>query len=155
MLLTSGNYVSDVRKAVIEDLDAIKAIADAHRDELGFVIRRALQESVERGELIVAVDGDHITGFVDYRHRRDQQTTLYHIAVLQHVRQRGVGRLLVEGVREDALANGKNVIRLKCPESLPANEFYARVGWQQVAVENGKVRRLVVWELLLEADEGK
>ncbi|NLE46404.1 MAG: GNAT family N-acetyltransferase [Chloroflexi bacterium] len=147
--MTSGNQVSIVRKAVLDDLDTIKAIADAHRDELGFVIRRALQESIERGELSVAIDGDRLAGFVEYRHRRDQQTTLYHIAVVEQWRQRGIGRLLVEAVRRDALANGKNVIRLKCPESLPANEFYTRLGWQKIAVESGKRRRLVVWELPL------
>lgn len=138
-----------VRKAVNRDLDTIKRLADAHRNELGFVMRPALERSIERRELLVASEDNGITGFVEYHHRRDRQTTLYHIAVKEELRNRGIGRMLLEALRDEALMEGKEIIRLKCPESLPANNFYARLGWQRTAIEEGKSRSLAVWELPL------
>lgn len=148
-LLTYGDSVVKVRKAVLEDLDAIKQIADAHRNELGFIMRPALQRSIEREELYIAVNGDSVVGFVEYHHRRDEQTTLYHIAVSPEVRKRGIGTMLVEALKNEALDKGKQLILLKCPLPLPANSFYARLGWQRAAVEQGKSRPLVLWHLPL------
>lgn len=44
-----------VRGACTDDVDAVKRLADAHRRELGFVVRASLIEACRRGELLVAV----------------------------------------------------------------------------------------------------
>lgn len=147
MISGDGRFI--VRKAELDDLGPIKALADAHRHELGFVMRPALVRSIERNELLVAVDDTYVIGFLEYHHRRDSQTTLYHIAVSKKLRQLGIGRMLMEALRREALSVGKEVIRLKCPEALPANEFYERLGAQRIVVEEGKDRALVVWEFPL------
>jgi len=138
-----------VRKAFIDDLDAIKAIADASRLELGFVLRPALVASIQREEVLVAVSDSQITGFVEYHHRRDQHTTLYHIAVSNAYRREGVGRSLVQSLRQEAETLGKSCILLRCPKELPANLFYENCGFNLASTENGKHRPLNVWKLHL------
>lgn len=150
--MTSGtNETLTVRKASPADLDAIKTIADAHRYELGFVLRPALAESIHRGEVLVAEDHQGLIGFVEYHHRRDAQTTLYHIAVIPQCRRQGVGRALVEALRIEAITLGKQTIFLKCPADLSARGFYARLGFKIVGEEQGSSRPLLTWTLSLTA----
>lgn len=138
-----------IRKATLADLDAIKAISDAHRRELGFVLRPALVESIERNEVLVAENHQGLIGFVEYRHRQDEQTTLYHIVVAADYHRRGIGRRLIERLADEARMAGKEFIALKCPVTLPANAFYARTGWSLVGSEPGKRRPLNLWQLVL------
>lgn len=142
-----------IRKAIPTDLDVLKSLADAHRRELGFVIRPALVRSIERGELIVAANSTGLIAFVEYHHRRDAQTTLYHIVVAPDYRRQGIGRRLVERLADEARATGKEIITLKCPTALPANEFYARTGWSLAGSEPGKRRPLNLWQLALDASD--
>jgi ribosomal protein S18 acetylase RimI-like enzyme len=60
-------------------------------------------------------------------------------------RMQGIGRKLVEAVELAAKQRGQAMVRLKCPEDLPANRFYRSLGFAREALEPGKRRRLVVW----------
>jgi len=136
------------RHAQVDECDSIKLLCDAHRVELGFVMRPSLVAAIATQEVIVSHnDEDMLIGVVHYHHRRDMQTTLYHLVVTNLARGQGVGRGLILALREESHARGKAVIRLKCPEPLPANLFYEHVGFTKVAVEPGKSRPLYVWEL--------
>jgi N-acetylglutamate synthase-like GNAT family acetyltransferase len=136
-----------VRKAIKKDLDAVKELADSHRSELGFVLRPALSRSISREEVLIAENSTGVIGFVEYHHREDKQTTLYHIAVIPNYRRKGIGRALVDALRSEAKLLGKRKILLKCPIDLPANGFYSRLGFQSVRKEEGKARNLHVWVL--------
>lgn len=138
-----------IRKAALADVDVIKGLADAHKHELGFVLRPALANSIDRGEVFIAENGIGIVGFVEYHHRRDSQTTLYHIAVHSDHRRQGIGRQLVDALIRDAAQCNKRVIQLKCPVDLQANEFYERLGFSQIDVQPGRNRDLAVWRLVL------
>lgn len=142
-----------LRQATLADLDAIKSLADAHRHELGFVLRPALARSIKRGELIVAANSTGLIAFVEYYHRHDVQTTLYHIVVAPDYRRQGIGRRLIERLADEARAVGKEIIVLKCPATLPANDFYARTGWSLAGSEPGKRRLLNLWQLALNASD--
>jgi N-acetylglutamate synthase-like GNAT family acetyltransferase len=142
-----------VRKARLDDLDGIKQLADQQRSELGFVLRPAIKKSIERGEVFVVSRGNGIIGFVEYHHRRDEQTTLYHIAVSSRDRNNGIGKSLFAALEEEARRKGKRLIQLKCPETLPANGFYAHLGCKHQATENGNSRALVVWRKDLNVDQ--
>lgn len=144
MILTSGNNVI-IRPALLDDIDAIKQLADSHKHELGFLRRPALLEAIKRQELLIAENGAGIVGFVEYRHRRDQQTTLYNVVVAPGSRQRGIGQQLVVNLEKEAKRQEKSWILLKCPEDLPANTFYEHIGYEKIAVERGKTRRLNIW----------
>lgn len=152
--MTSGTNESVVvRKATPADLDAIKIIADAHRHELGFVLRPALAESIGRDEVLVAENHQGLIGFVEYHHRRDTQTTLYHVAVIPRYRRQGIGRMLVNALCVEAESLGKRMIRLKCPADLPARSFYACLGFEMLKEEQGNGRPLLIWSLSLPAQD--
>ena len=142
-----------IRKAVPTDLDVLKSLADAHRHELGFVIRPALARSIERGELIVAANSTDPIAFVECNHRRDAQTTLYHIVVAPDYRRQDIGQRLIERLADEARAAGKEIIALKCPATLPANDFYAHTGWSLAGSDPGKHRPLKLWQLTLDASD--
>jgi GNAT superfamily N-acetyltransferase len=142
-----------IRKAISTDLDAIKSLADAHSHELGFVLRPALARSIERSELVVAANSTGPIAFAEYHHRRDAQTTLYHIVVAPDYRRQGIGRWLIERLADEARATGKEIIVLKCPATLPANDFYAHTGWSLAGSEPGKRRPLNLWQLPLDASD--
>lgn len=145
--MTSGNNDITLRKARLSDTDAVKRLADAHRYELGFIRRPTIIESINRNELIVAHNSNGIVGFVEYHHRRDSQTSLYHIVVERDHRERGIGRSLLEAVREEARQQGKKTVSMKCPMDLPANEFYEHTGCLLCMRVQGKNRPLVIWIL--------
>ncbi|MCX7969233.1 MAG: GNAT family N-acetyltransferase, partial [Armatimonadetes bacterium] len=146
--------VVKVRQATTRDLRAIKRLADEHRHELGFVRLAALEEAVKERRIFIAINSPQasrpahrIVGFVHFRCCKDGHATIYEIAVAPEWRGKGVGRKLVEAVIEQARLNGCTLLRLKCPIDLPANGFYARLGFSRVGIESGKIRPLAIWEL--------
>lgn len=149
--MISGNANITLLKATVDDLDALKTLADAHRRELGFVRRPTLLEAIKREEIIIAQNGTCLAGFVHYHHRRDTQTTLYDIVVAPNYRLVGVGKTLVQALVAETRVLGKQTLILKCPEELPANAFYAHLGFERWQEDPGKRRKLVVWKLSLPA----
>jgi ribosomal protein S18 acetylase RimI-like enzyme len=116
---------------------------------LGFVRRPALIEAIDRSEVLLAKQNGNIIGFVEYRHRQDEQTTLYNIAIVPEYRRLGIGRKLVQVLVAEAIERKKRYISLKCPEDLIANQFYEALGFQLHEVEPGKQRRLKIWRWIL------
>jgi len=128
-----------IRHATLDDIPAIKQIANRYKNELGFVNRAALSESVNRHELFVAALQDgQVVGFVNWHLRRDEWTTIYEIAVRPDLTGHGIGRALLYAVPTPH--------RLKCTVDNPANRFYQGSGMQCVGVEEGRKRPLNVWE---------
>lgn len=124
-------------------------MANAHRRELGFVRKVTLAASICQKEILVAVNDGQVVGFVHYHHRRDKQTTLYNIVVRSQKRQRGIGRRLVNALKEESRSLDKLWVILKCPAELSANKFYRRVGFRRWRKEPGKRRALFVWRLFV------
>jgi len=125
------------------DLDAIKRIADANKDTLGFVLRPALAENIARQWVLVAEEGSRILGFCNFRHRRDGQTTIYEICVSKDERGCGIGRAMIEALVKEC----HSCIRLKAMQGTAANGFYQHLGFELVGTEQGKKRALNVWTI--------
>jgi len=138
-----------IRKATSQDLETIKSLADAHRRELGFVLRPALLRSIKRNEVLVAEDRGKLIGFAEYHHRKDGQTTLYHIAVTHVYRRQGIGQALVEYILKEAKKLGQRFLLLKCPADLPANKFYLAIGFNFFGHEVTKNKILNQWKFHL------
>lgn len=136
-----------ITKAVPQDIDAIKRIADVHRKELGFSRRPALLKSISQQEILVARQNEQIIGYVEYHHRRDEQTTLHNIVVFPEYRGQDVGRKLIATLQTESQSKNKRFILLKCPVDLPANNFYSHTGFSLVKTEPGKRRQLNIWQL--------
>lgn len=133
---------SQVKVAVIEDLQQIKALADAHRHELGFVNKSIIDAAIKAQEILYVRD----RGFLHFHHRQDKISTLYHFCVKSDWQRQGIGRQLINAWEEHSKKYGINCLRLKCPIDLPANGFYSRLGFQRINIDPGKHRPLVVWE---------
>jgi N-acetylglutamate synthase-like GNAT family acetyltransferase len=138
--------------AVVEQLPAIKALADRAKDGLGFVHRGALARAIDRDEVVVAIR-DEVVGFCHFYRRQDGVATIYHLAVAPGCRRSGIGRCLVEHVIADAREHGVVLVRLKCPADLEANAFYAQLSFRQAGVEDRLPRALVLWEHVLAAGQ--
>lgn len=145
----SGNEIN-LRHAIAEEIDTIKKLFDQHKNELGFVVKSALTDSIKRKELLVAIKTDWgIVGVVHYRHRKDGQTTLYSIVVDSTYRLKSIGRALLCELRKEAISRGQKSILLKCPTELEANKFYEAEHFSLITTDLGKHRRLNVWTLHL------
>jgi ribosomal protein S18 acetylase RimI-like enzyme len=139
------------RLAHHDDILLCKRIADAHRSEMGFLTRAMFAGAITRGHLLVAETGDGVlAGFLRFNHRvRGTETALYDICVERSLKRRGVGKALVASLVKMCEAANRSAIILRCPEELPANSFYERLGFRRCTVEPGRRRRLVVWRLAI------
>lgn len=140
-----------IKFAQIKDLDWIKPLADRHRREFSFINRAILRKGIESQEILCIPD----KGFLHFHHRQDARSTLYHLCVLQEERRRGLGKLLVSAWEDNARKNGVKILQLKCPINLDANEFYRKIGFTQVEIQEGKRRNLTVWNKLLTVKKNK
>lgn len=136
-----------IRLAALADIAAVKVIADRDKHALGFVHRASLERAITRGELWVACRGGAVVGFCHTYYRRDGVVTVYHVAVMSEARLAGIGRALLVRVIHMADERGMEAIRLKCPADLPANAFYARLGFCHRDSETLRSRPLHVWEM--------
>ena len=122
--------------ATLEDIPLIKKAASKHTEELGFIGGWDFKNVIEKKHMLV----DRETGsFCHFHVRKDGTTVIYEILTTPAARGTGLGRAMVGMLTRP--------IRAKCPEGLPSNGFYEKLGFTKVAVEEGKKRRLNVWEL--------
>lgn len=131
----------NVRVACIQDLPAVKKIADANKKDIGFILRSIFEASIQQGELFVAYKEDfEIVGFVRWHHRRDSWNTVYEICVHQAFRKMGIAKLLLERIQSP--------IRLKCPEDNISNTFYEHLGFTLEHKDRGRKRVLNLWTFI-------
>lgn len=123
--------------AAADDIDVIKKLADSHRKELGFVLRPALIESIEKQEVLVAKIEDQIVGFMHWHKRKDNWSTRYHLCVNKDFRGKGIGKMLVEAVPKPNKG--------KCPIDNESNKFFRKIGAKFRGTEPGKKRSLNIW----------
>ncbi len=120
--------------------ESAASVFQQHRDELGFVNEAQCREKdlyteQKNGEIVGAALVNHCV--------RKPQTTLYELAVLPEYRRDGIAKGLINQVARDS---PHEKIIAKCPETLPANDFYEATGWEQIDREDGKNRALNVWK---------
>lgn len=135
-----------VTTARSEDLPAIKVIADLCRPEIGFIRRSILEQAIGQGRVLVVKAAGTVQGFLHFALTRRGYVTIYEIAVDPRFRGNGAGKALIEAVATKARTAGISRLRLKCPVDLPANGFYARMGFTRIAIAPGRRRPLAIWE---------
>lgn len=106
-----------------------------------------MEESIKRKQLYISLDENQITGFINYRHRKDNQTTIYEVCVINEYRLHGYGTALVNAVLNEGISFGKKYIQVKCPSDLDANMFYFNLGFIiKTTRERTKHKKLIVWQ---------
>ncbi len=102
------------------------------------MIFETLYESSQRGELLL-IDG----GFCHWHLRRDGQLTIREIISTRP----GAGQEMLSTLRK---VPGATSLYAKCPQDLPANQWYQHRGFVNVALETTKTgRTLLCWRLIL------
>ena len=138
-----------IRPARVEDVDGAKAVADRHKEELGFVRSPVLHDAQKNRWLLVAVQNEKVVGFANFRIRQDNNATLYDIAVDKPSRKQNIGKRLIQRLTWLVNVAGGEYVQLKCPQSLPANQFYEHLRFELTSTEKGKKRPLNVWHYKL------
>ncbi len=107
------------------------------------MIFETLNESNEREELLLV---NH--GLCHWHLRRDGQLTIREIIVQKGYQGYGVGRMMVKRLVHDV--EGATSLFAKCPAELPANGWYARLGFTLEGTETTRSgRTLNLWRLTL------
>ena len=148
-ILPSAIQPVTIRPARAEDVDGAKAVADRHKEELGFVMSSVLHDAQKNRWLLVAVQNEKVIGFANFRIRQDNNATLYDIAVDKPYRKQKIGKRLIQRLTWLVNVAGGEHVRLKCPQSLPANQFYEHLRFELTSTETGKKRPLNVWHYKL------
>ena len=138
-----------IRYARAKDVAGAKAVADRHKAELGFVRISILHEAQKKKWLLVAVRDEEVIAFANFRIRQDNNATLYDIVVDERYRKQKIGKRLIQRLTWLVNVAGGEHIRLKCPQSLPANAFYEKLQFTRMGTETGQKRPLNVWHYFL------
>jgi GNAT superfamily N-acetyltransferase len=106
------------------------------------MIFEILTDAMAHGELIL-VEG----GFCNWHLCRNGQLTIREIMVLPERRGQGVGRGMLETLKQTP---GATSIFAKCPVDLPSNGWYRAMGFENVGAETTPSgRELNLWRLPL------
>ncbi len=141
-----------IRLAKLEDIKGAKRIATQYSNELGFVNSAVLIEAQKRDWLLIASrydtenQSEEVIGFVNFRIKKDNNCTLYEIAVKRDYHGEGIGKRLLDDLIWRVFVTGGTEISLKCPVDLPANNFYQRNSFILYGTEPGRKRELNIWK---------
>lgn len=130
----------------------MSSFAPTPADQLAGELRRELgrprtRQAAQSGELYVHRDeAGEVIAFATYHLRRDGQLTIYTIGVAPAHQRQGVGRTAAEKLI--AMHPQTTSVVARCPVHLPANKFWAALGFSQVGLEVAKGHAktpLIVW----------
>jgi GNAT superfamily N-acetyltransferase len=126
------------------------AIVQRYRNVFGFVSRAMVEDAYARKRLLVAFDttDQRVVGWLRFGVLA-QHATISLVCVEQP--QCGVGTKLLNGLIQTLRSYFPGPFRIivKCPVDEPANAFYAKRGFVQIAQIDEKRRRLNVWERII------
>ncbi len=136
------------------DRDAVEALGDRLTqgvapwrdpalvsDAVNGWVRDSLEQATDDScEVLVAIDGDQVVGFVTVTEQRhwsgEADAYIGELVVAEHAEGRGVGRQLVEAAERWAVRRGHRRITLETGvANHAARSFYARLGYAEEQVQ--------------------
>jgi ribosomal protein S18 acetylase RimI-like enzyme len=130
--------------------DEIREVMGLHRAAkatLGFLPDQGFTERAERGKLLAAIDGGQVVGYVLFDLTGDR-VKLRHLCASKSVRNRGVGRALVEELMRRH--SSRRSIVLDCRRDYELAGMWQSLGFRAVHERRGRSHAghpLTVWEL--------
>ncbi len=128
-----------IREFTLDDYDAVHTLWENSGPGVGLGrsdTRAEIAKKLERDPelFIVAVDGGKIVGtvFAGFDGRRG---IIYHLAVEEAYRKRGIGKMLMQEVERRLRAKGclRSYLLVK-QDALDVVEFYRKIGWDTFGV---------------------
>lgn len=102
---------------------------------LGFLPAGAFEEHARLNQIIVALDGDELLGYVLYRVARGR-AAIVHLCVASNARGRGVARQLVERLKQET--KPQEGISLLCRRNYDINHIWSKFGFEAVNSKAGR-----------------
>ena len=105
--------------------------------------------------LYVLLKDGVVLGFIQYYIKKTKpEITIHRICVKQDCRRSGYGKLLLQVLITECLSSSVQLIRLKCPVGIPANQFYQSTGFIFKGESLARTgRALNCWELEIHKQE--
>lgn len=153
-VINPNHWFSEDKKKRVAD--RIEVMRKRNGSALGFIPQRSFLKAILRDRIFVAVEFEHVLGFVMWGKVRET-VSVYMLCVTEMHRRKGIGTKLI---REVISAQNQADIHIQCRvrEDLSANYFWKDIGFNWYdSVEGGKVRGLLInrYEIHIKSGEGK
>lgn len=116
-------------------LDAIVDLWGENRQWLGPFPRGAFEERAQKGQILAAIEGDSVAGYVLF-YFSNRKVRITHLCVAGQHRGKGVAKDLVTALRERT--REFYAITLHCRRDFPAWNLWPRLGFVAVAEKVGR-----------------
>lgn len=131
------------------------------KDQLEFMLRtiysfESLASVMENGSqhFILLIENETYLGFAAYGTRPENPTInkLYKLYLLKETQGRGLGRILLDEVKERTQKSGVKTLELNVKRDNPAKAFYERCGFSVLKEENIPFGPYVLEDYVMRAD---
>lgn len=141
----TGNNIT-YRYGKNKDYTQLRKIANQYRGEFGFIKRVAIEESIQKKELIVAEIDHVVVGFIHFYKRKDGINTVREIAVDKAYLELGIGKILYTMVPKPKKLSAS-------VHNDKANNFSKKVNMNLLKTDKKKQRH--TWSTLTESISAK
>lgn len=126
----------EIRHGTWYNVEEIEALMSQSTLELGFIPREGIKRHLNKERCLVAYVGTRVQAYCLFTYSHDStRLTINQVTVSDEQRLRGIGKALV------LAAQCMNPVALpvcRVRDDLPANEFWAKIGWERVRSTKGK-----------------
>ena len=134
-------------------LEAVDELMKQNSQTLGFLPREALQNYLEKNNVIGAMSDDELVGYLLFGANKNY-FRITHLCVVEEYRGQGVARLLVNELSESV--STQKAIKLNCRRDYPVNNLWPKLGFVAVDEKRSRAREerfLTRWHLTLAPEE--
>jgi ribosomal protein S18 acetylase RimI-like enzyme len=110
----------------------------------------SLNAQLQKGiSFLIAENGDQASGFASYS-KQDLSFKIHKLYILPQQQGKGLGKLLLDFIKEEAKAQGITTLKLNVNRNNPAVSFYSNLGFKLVREIDIPYHHFVLNDFLLE-----
>lgn len=117
-------------------LDDVGRLWRENSNTLGFYTQGAFAERAQKGQILVALDGGTVTGYVLYYTDKHSKTRVTHLCVDEAQRGKGIAQRLIDGLRSHTRSS--RGIGLYCRRDFSAWNLWPRLGFHAIREKVGR-----------------
>lgn len=129
----------------VDYVDQVSLIADKNKKSFGFLSKSVYEQMASKNQLWVAVDekGD-LKGYLIFGGTMPS-LKVFQVYACKTARGHGVGKVLIDSLKEHASKENYHTISAKVASDLPANFFWEKLGFSiHRQIEGGKAKKRVI-----------
>ncbi|AQT61075.1 GNAT family N-acetyltransferase [Cellvibrio sp. PSBB023] len=122
IILKQSDYVS-------EYVSQVSAIADRNKEAFGFLSSSAYEQMASKGQLWIAINSDkELKGYLMFGGTMPT-LKIFQLYACRSVKGKGVGKLLLNNLKDHARSKHYHTISARVASDLPANNFWEKTGF--------------------------